>query len=267
MRVLHVSDSHLAPGVPYGDANWAAVVEHAATTRPDLVVHTGDITLDGAVDPAQLAYARGCLDDLPVPWVAIPGNHDLGDFDDPVRPIDDERRTLYAAAFGDDRWSHDLGGWRLVGFDVQTLASDLGAAGALAEWVAAELSRPGPTALFIHRPLRPWGGADDNPHRYVNEPWRTRLDELVRRHEVRLVASGHVHQSLAHDHDGVRHVWAPSSWAALPDYIQPVIGVKQTGVVELGLGADGAVDHRFVRPQGMADVVGGVDFASPYGAH
>jgi len=59
-------------------------------------------------------------------------------------------------------------------------------------------------------------------------------------------------------------VWAPSTWAALPDRIQPVIGTKTVGIVEHELHSDGSVRSTFVQPPSMADVIVGDDFPSPY---
>ncbi|HEX6420490.1 MAG TPA: metallophosphoesterase, partial [Acidimicrobiales bacterium] len=75
-RLLVVSDTHLSPRTPEADTNWDAVVRHVAATRPDLVVHAGDVSLDGALAPGDLDHARRRLDRLPVPWRAVPGNHD-----------------------------------------------------------------------------------------------------------------------------------------------------------------------------------------------
>lgn len=263
LRVVQISDTHLAPDVPYADDHWRAVAEYVASTRPDLVVHTGDVTLNGAAEPGQLAYAHARLAELAVPWLVVPGNHDIGDTDDPDHPLDEERRAHWIAVFGADHWSLRAGGWRLIGVDVQTLAARLPVAAELTEWLADELSRPGPAALFLHRPLRPWDGAHDEPRRYVREPLRSQLTDRLTP-GVRLVGSGHVHQFLARRVHDVHHVWAPSTWAVIPDRVQPVLGAKRTGLVEHRLAADGGVTSTFVRPPGLADVVIGDDFASPY---
>ena len=57
-----------------------------AAAAPDLVIHLGDLSLDGARDPAGLTYGRRLLDQLPVPWRAVPGNHDIGDNPQPGGP-------------------------------------------------------------------------------------------------------------------------------------------------------------------------------------
>ena len=60
----------------------------------------------------------------------------------------------------------------------------------------------------------------------------------------------------------MHHVWAPSTWATLPDRIQPVIGAKVTGIVAIELGE--SVAATLVRPAGMTCPTIGEDFASPY---
>ena len=179
-------------------------------------------------------------------------------------PVDDDRRARWTELVGDLRFSRTIDGWRLVGVDIQTLSSASPEADEHWAWLASELDGDRPAALFLHRPLRPWGDAHDEPRRYVVEPHRSRLAALVAAGDVRLVASGHVHQHLVAAHDGVTHVWAPSSWAVLPDAIQPDIGAKQTGVIDITLDDDGTVDATFVRPAGMVDAVIGETFPSPY---
>lgn len=261
VRVLQVSDTHLGLGVPMADEQWQAALDHVERTRPDLVVHTGDVTLDGIREHHQLVHARDQLRRLTVPFRVVPGNHDIGDVDDPQRPIDPARVAAFVDAFGPTSWCHDETGWRLVGLDIQALhAGD----DELAEWLWPTLATDTPTALFLHRPLRPWGDALDKPERYVYQPWRTRLLDVIAEGNVRLVASGHVHQFLDHEDGGVRHVWGPSSWAVLPDTLQEHVGEKWVGVVEYQFAADGSFDAAFIRPAGMRDVTGGVDFPSPY---
>ncbi len=49
-RVVFVSDSHLSSRAAESDLNWSAVVRYIWSARPDLVVHVGDLSLDGAHD-------------------------------------------------------------------------------------------------------------------------------------------------------------------------------------------------------------------------
>jgi 3',5'-cyclic AMP phosphodiesterase CpdA len=265
VRVVHVSDSHLSSRVPFSEENWEAVIGHVAKSDVDVVVHGGDITFNGADDLSDLVRARTLLDRLPVRWLAIPGNHDIGDAGDDKQPVTDARRDRYQGVFGDGSWSVNVHGWRLIGLDVQTLLGELDAAREVWDWLEDLLRTATPTVLFVHRPLRPWvEGEVDKPARYITEPTRSRLEALFAGGGVRLVASGHVHQWRWWRADGVDHVWAPSTWASLPDRIQPSIGSKLTGVVHYDLHDDGEIATTLVQPDGMAQVVSERDFVSPY---
>ncbi len=265
-RIVQISDSHLSPSAPFAGTNWDAVVEEVGTIGADLVVHTGDISLDGANDEADLIHAREQLDRLQVPWLAIPGNHDIGDCGGP-QAVDARRRARYRGVFDHDSWSVALGGWQLVGVDIQTLVGDDDPAHELREWLTVELRTTTPTALFLHRPLRPLAiGEADTPTRYVTEPARSWLTALCEAGSVRLIGSGHVHQWRSVPSADASHVWAPSTWAVLPEWEQPTIGTKVPGIVVHDLGPDGLVASDVSRPDGLIHVTVGQDFASPYHA-
>ncbi len=262
-----VSDSHLSPRTPEADTNWDAVVAHLDRHRPDLVVHTGDISLDGANDPGDLRHARDRLDRLTVPWLAVPGNHDIGDIGGTAHAIDDRRRSAYEEVFGDRFWVRNLGRWRLVGFDSQDLLSGGPEGQAVIDRLAAQLSGPDPVVLFHHRPLRPLADDEvDSDNRYVTEPMRSALDRLVDRGQVAMMVTGHVHQWRDEGPAGVRHLWAPTTWATMAGW-QPVIGTKQVGLALIHLGDDGSIETELVTPEGMAPHVMGETIPSPYAAH
>ena len=153
-RLIVVSDSHLSERTPEADQNWSAVLRHVDEARPDLVVHAGDLSLDGAHDPADLEFARARLDRLGVPWRAVPGNHDVGDNPTPGHdPITGHRRDRWLAAVGADRWTAELGGWRLVGFNAQLLGSGLAAEADQWDWLESQLDGAGRVAVLLHKPI------------------------------------------------------------------------------------------------------------------
>lgn len=264
-RIVVVSDSHLSPRAPHADTQWAAVVDEVRRNPPALVVHTGDVTLDGANHPDELHQARRLLDELPARWLAIPGNHDIGDIGnigDGGDSVTEGRLAEYRRAFGETSWCVDLDGWRMVGIDIQVLASTVAEADDAWAFLEGALERPQPTALFLHRPLAPHAVDEfDEERRYVPEPARSRIASLLGQGDVRLVVSGHVHQWRVARQGRRRHVWAPSTWACLPDIVQPRIGAKVTGIVDIDLDACRA---RLVRPIGVCNLVIGHHFPSPY---
>jgi 3',5'-cyclic-AMP phosphodiesterase len=130
-HVIFVSDTLLSPDAPEAQENWAAVVRHVSAAAPDLVIHLGDLSLDGARNPADLAHARAQLEMLPVPWTAVPGNHDIGD--NPLRgapdglSVTEGRRQRWLDVVGADYWSLAIAGWTLLAVNAQLAGSGLAA--------------------------------------------------------------------------------------------------------------------------------------------
>jgi 3',5'-cyclic AMP phosphodiesterase CpdA len=257
MRIALVSDTHLAARAAVCLDNWRVVRAWIARARPDLVVHLGDITVDGASDAVELRDAVDAFAGLGLPIRFLPGNHDIGDNPiapdvPPEHPLDLARLEEYRTLFGPDRWSLHAGDWQLIGLNAQLLGTATSAEEQQFAWLEHEIGLDtGPLGLMLHKPLFRNGPADDEPHiRYVPKTPRDRLLAIVRSRELRFVASGHTHQSRWHVCGGVEHRWAPSTAFCLPDRMQERIGEKEVGLLMLRL--DGA-DHRFAvaRPEGL----------------
>jgi 3',5'-cyclic AMP phosphodiesterase CpdA len=272
-RVVVVSDTHLSPRAPEAASNWEAVVDYVGRAQPELVLHAGDLTLDGASTTAELGQARARLDSLPAPWLAVPGNHDIGDNPgvSPAEAISEERLGRWLADVGPDHWQADIGPWTLLGINAQLFGSGLDAEAAQWEWLSAQLSdreRSRPTVLVCHKPIYagPAELAGAPSYRFVPNAARRRLMDLFADGSVPLVVSGHVHQfrRLADGHRS--HIWAPTTWALLPEHAQRTVGLKQCGVLSLSLGHGGEADVELISPPGMRDLTLLVDIPDPYEA-
>ena len=57
MRIIQVTDTHLSPGEAHFYDNWAPLARWIASHRRDLIIHSGDLTGDGAEIDEDLAYA------------------------------------------------------------------------------------------------------------------------------------------------------------------------------------------------------------------
>lgn len=155
MRIIQISDTHLSPGKAHFTKNWPPLVAWIAAHSPDLVIHTGDVTVDGSDTEEDLGYASGLLGGLGVRVLAVPGNHDVGDAGHPAQPVSDERLARWRAYFGSDRWVEDIEGFRLVGLDALLLGSGHAEEAVQATWldVAMREARGRQIAWFLHRPL------------------------------------------------------------------------------------------------------------------
>jgi hypothetical protein len=216
VRVLVVADMHLSPTRAYAQPAWEAVVTYAAKSRPALVVSLGDMVLDAPDDRADRDYARGQLDRLAVPWVAVPGNHDIGDCPpDPWQGeyVTENRLAAYLAIYGSDHFLVDWPGWRLVGANAQLLGSDL--SGAEAHWKWLEESARGTdgrVALFMHKtPCRSSLDEAGDSNSVLPEFARRRLAKLLRSLRHPVVFSAHLHRFREFSDGEVNFVWAPTT--------------------------------------------------------
>jgi 3',5'-cyclic AMP phosphodiesterase CpdA len=258
MRIVLVSDTHLAPRAAAFAANWAVVAAWIDRTAPDLVVNLGDITADGAGDAAQLDAAAAVLAPIRCPMRFLPGNHDIGD--NPLdtgpssdHPIDFVCLAQYRRVFGADRWTFTVGSWQIVGLNAQLFATETDEEAAQVAWLEDVLAQArGPLGVMLHKPLFRSGPYDTEAHiRYVPASARRRLLDRLARRDLRFVISGHVHQARRLHVLGVEHAWAPSTAFCFPDAVQEPIGDKVVGVLTLKLGEAGHEIDR-VTPEGLA---------------
>jgi 3',5'-cyclic AMP phosphodiesterase CpdA len=263
-RLIQISDTHLARRYQSLTDNFHRVSEYIDAERPDLVVNSGDLAFDGPDSRDDLEFAKSLHAALPVACRTLPGNHDIGDNPTavgaaPSQPVTEQTRQAYVAAFGEDRWRFDAAGWCFVGLNSLVMNTGLASEAEQFDWLASQLSDSGgkPVALFLHKPL--FLNAPGDPElaatsiRYVPMPARSRLIEMLGGVDLRLVASGHVHQRRDFTHAHVRHVWAPSAGFVISDARQEVIGIKEVGMVEYRFQPDG-FEVRHVRAPGQVDV-------------
>lgn len=256
-RLAQISDTHLSARAPGFTANFDALAGHLREVRPDLVVNTGDLSLDGADVEADLALARGAHDGLGLDWLAVPGNHDVGD-----DPLPGCRQAATAARLG--RWQSHIGadlfvrdvpGWRLVGLNSQITATDLPAAEAQLETLASALEGAAgrAVAIFLHKPLCQHRMDEAGATYWSIQPGpRQRLLDLMQRRPPAFVASGHVHQWRDRGpSEGLHQIWGPSAAFIVGDAWQETAGEKCVGYVEHLLHEDGHFESRLVTLSGL----------------
>lgn len=263
-RLTQISDTHLTRRHQSLTDNFHRVSEYIDATRPDLVVNSGDVAWDAPTNPDDLEFARKLHDALAAPCRYIPGNHDIGDNPTelgpvPSQPVSEQSVQAFRARFGEDRWHFEAAGWRFIGLNSLVMNTGLASEAEQFDWLGQQLTSADgrPVALFLHKPLF-LNSPDDaelaaTAHRFVPMPARSRLLEMLGAVDLRLVASGHVHQLRDFTFRHTRHVWAPSAGFILPDSKQEVIGAKQVGLVEYRFRPD-ALEVRHVRAPGLIDI-------------
>jgi len=263
-RLTQISDTHLSRNFPALTENFHRVSAHIDADRPDLVINTGDLSWDGPTSRADMEFALNLHKELPVDCRYLPGNHDIGDNPTavgvaPACPATESLRDAFISVFAEDRWQFEAAGWRFVGLNSLIMNAGIASESEQDDWLAAQLSGSNrkPVALFLHKPL--FLHTPEDPEqaataiRYVPQPNRARLATLLGTHDVRLVASGHVHQRRDFTFRHTRHVWAPSAGFIIPDRMQELIGTKETGLVEYRFRPD-SFEVRHVRAAGLANI-------------
>jgi len=256
-RLVQVADIHLGAGQEHHLDNWLKVADWIARERPDLVVVNGDLIMGDPDADADHVFARAQIGQLPVPCRYLPGNHDIGDnviSGKMAKRVNDARRARFVAHFGEERWAFEAAGWGFVGINSQLLGSD-GQAAEAEQWSWLEQTlagcSSGPVALFLHKPLfldHPSEPDYEDPtlrQSCIDAASRARLLDLCRRHRVRLVSSGHKHQTRSFSLDGIYYLWAPSTACVNSPPTTLHWGAREVGFIDYRFRPDG-FDHRIV---------------------
>ncbi|AWL98427.1 MULTISPECIES: metallophosphoesterase family protein [Bradyrhizobium] len=263
-RLTQISDTHLGRRFPGLIANFQAISEHIDGNRPDLVINTGDVAFDGPTGRDDVVFAKDLHEALPVACRYLPGNHDIGDNPTavgpgPKPPVTEAHRRQFCDLIGEDHWSFEAAGWRFIGLNSLVMNSGLAFEVEQFDWLSQQIARTNgrPVALFLHKPV--FLNLPDDPEtpetaiRYVPQPARARLIEMLGTIDLRLIASGHVHQRRDFTWRHTRHVWAPSAGFVINDQRQDRIAIKEVGLVEYRFRPDG-FEVRHVRAAGQVDV-------------
>lgn len=230
-RIVQISDTHLSPAKRHFAGNWQPLTAWLTAQQPDLVIHTGDVTVDGADVEEDFVYCSALLTALGVPVLSVPGNHDVGEAHHPHQPVDAPRLARWREHLGADFWAHEVEGWRLIGLNSMLFGSDGAEEEEQLGWLERQIAEAGGRRLgwFLHRPLF-IEAPDEGDKGYWSVPPkpRTHLLDLVRKHEVAFVASGHLHRAHDFAAAGTRYIWGPSSGFVVGEGLQPGMAGRTT---------------------------------------
>jgi Icc protein len=180
-RVMWISDTHIddRPDLPTGTSaiNFRRIVRLANFLRPDFILHTGDVINMGKASLFPLAYAS--IQDLEVPMITCPGNHD--------HVVEGDYFTEYLAP---RNGSLNVGAVHFV-----TLDTGPGSIiGELSEsqltWLDRDLTNDHSKfkIIMFHHPMF----NTDNPRNETVQP----VYGIAMRHGVNLILNGHMHEDI-----------------------------------------------------------------------
>ncbi|TCZ51768.1 metallophosphoesterase family protein [Roseicella aquatilis] len=254
--LAQISDTHLGARTSLFRSNFDLVARTLSESPPDILVATGDVSLDGADVEADLALTAESFRRLPGQVLSVPGNHDVGDHPEraPRQPVNAERLARFRHHMGEDCWGVDREGWRLLGLNSQVMGSGLPEEAAQLRFIAEELETIGHRrlAVFLHKPFFLSDPAD-SVFDYWSVPPFTRgvLAPLLDHPALRLVASGHLHLHHRQRRGPATLVWAPSVGFIVAEDEQPGIpGGRPCGFLRHRFLKD-SVETELVAPAGM----------------
>ncbi|KUM26084.1 metallophosphoesterase [Mesorhizobium loti] len=214
MKIVQITDTHFSPSKPHFNGNWEPLAAWVEQSGADLVIHTGDLTVDGADKDDDITFCMGLMREISKPMLLVPGNHDVGHLPGSLQPVDAARLERWRRLVGPDCWCEDSGNWRLVGLDSQLMGFNDAAEEAQFEWLRETLESRGGrrVAVFAHKPLfvdDPDEG--DTGYWSIRPTQRRRLYDLIAAHDVVLHASGHLHWAWKGKYADTSLVWGPSA--------------------------------------------------------
>ncbi|HEY0478803.1 MAG TPA: metallophosphoesterase [Kofleriaceae bacterium] len=209
--MFQLTDTHWGYKGP-ANPDPAAAFERAVAeitrwpTRPELVVHTGDVThmtTDPGERKARLEAAKVLLGKLGTELLVIPGEHDAAA----------DHGAAFQAAFGATHQARELHGVSLIALD--NVSDPKGGLGddqlAWLEREVAKVPADRPLLVFTHRPLfslaQPWDWFTQDGDKAL---------AILDRHPNTTVFYGHIHQAHLHRTGSTLHISSRSLVFPLP---------------------------------------------------
>jgi Icc-related predicted phosphoesterase len=237
MRFAVIADSHIRltdddiatyPANALIAARNRWVVQVCNRIGVDFVVHLGDVVHPLPSEPAHeaaLHLATEVYAELEAPSYFVPGNHDIGDKPNALVAVPAVSANSYAPFvrfWGRPFRSFDHIDCHFVIVDTPVLNSGLPQELSQRWWLESDLEnaqRSGKRIfLFTHYP--PFVRAPDEGEHYDNlgEPGRSWLLQLIERHQIEAVFSGHVHNFLFNRYLDTDLYVLPAAGFVRPDY-------------------------------------------------
>lgn len=215
VRFAQISDTHLSPVQAYFHDNFCRVVDQLNRERFELVINSGDLSLDGADRLEDLKFSKASHDAIDGECLFLPGNHDIGEEpykDGLEQPISVARRNAYISTFHSDYWRKDVPHWTLIGLNAQLMGSNLPQEMEQWTWLERQIqSAEMNIGIFVHKPVFVSANKDTSPGVTMMPDAALQFHERLKGYPLKFISCGHLHQFAAFEIDNVTHCWAPST--------------------------------------------------------
>jgi 3',5'-cyclic AMP phosphodiesterase CpdA len=239
LRIVQISDTHLSHRGGVTNRNCERLIRFVnEDLRPDLVVHTGDVSMLDPDSAADRSTARDLLRLINAPLRVLPGNHDVGEPGERAwggLAVTSSRVTAFTSVFGADHWVEVRAGFALIGLNSEILSTGLPEEHAQWDWLEAVTDQVGtrPALVFCHKPIWPPVPGPTEVPLSVPDGARDRLLHVLDGVNVRVYACGHLHRFEIAQHGQALTVIAPSTAAVSRGRDELAgAGLRQLGLVE-----------------------------------
>ena len=223
-----LSDSHLNHAKTVDDANFTShfekAIEQVNAADVDFVLIAGDLTQSGK--PDEFSLFRAEITKFHVPVWYVPGNHDIGNkfsLSGKDEHVTLSRMETYEKQMGPSWFTANCAGVHIICINSSNLGSGFEEEKQMWKFLEKELgtSNKAPTILMMHYPL--YLNDENEPSEYWNvEPTpRVRLINLLKKSNVKIVLTGHLHQPVNNSLDGILLVTTPPTSFGIPAGKQP----------------------------------------------
>jgi len=177
------------------------MIDSVRLVYPAFAIQVGDM-IEGYADLETIErqwqrFQRQVAPLAPVPFLPVPGNHDLYNAQ---RHSDPSLEALYERVWGASYYDFDYGNSRFIVLNTDVPGAERSITGAQLGWLERELdgNRAEHVFLFMHRPPATLTDAEA-------------LHALLTRYPVRYVFYGHLHHYHFRERDGIRYVMTNST--------------------------------------------------------
>jgi Icc protein len=226
-----ISDTHIGPTADYQRhghyplpcARKLIKTINNLPTRPDFVIHTGDIVADP--DPAAYDLAAQTFADIELPIYFVNGNHDTAP--DIHKYFSMGPKQDVSADPGVLSYAFEVNGYRFLVLDARG-PDEIDPNGLLSQSQLALVRREAqptgpPLTIFIHFPVLPLNSIWMDENMLVLNGAALHKALLPARERLRGVFHGHVHQHMQTIRDGILYVATASAFSqftAWPDHAE-----------------------------------------------